>query len=88
MCAHVQAPGILCVRLDCSFFLAGALSVVVEDADRGTEIEQPIFDEPGEIGSWSRCNGMECVFSVLFFDSIFCLFNAFLVGWARRMAKE
>jgi hypothetical protein len=36
------------------FCTLGALSVSVEDADRGTASEQPIFDEPGERG-WSRC---------------------------------
>eukprot|EP00960_Hanusia_phi_P061801 764948-Hanusia_phi.AAC.1 len=35
----------------------GALSVVVEDADRGTEQELPIFNEHGRGDSyWSRCN--------------------------------
>jgi len=32
----------------------GALSVVIEDADRGTEDELPIFDEPSKDGSWYR----------------------------------
>jgi ribosomal protein L11 methyltransferase len=32
----------------------GALSVATEDAAAGTEDEQPIFDEPGEVATWSR----------------------------------
>lgn len=31
-----------------------ALSVVAEDAAAGTEEEQPVFDEPGEVATWSR----------------------------------
>ena len=33
--------------------VAGALSVSVEDADRGTSSEKPIFDEPDAQG-WNR----------------------------------
>lgn len=36
---------------------AGAMAVTVEDADRGTEAEQPIFGEPGadsEEHVWTR----------------------------------
>ena len=36
---------------------AGALSVSVEDADEGTDAEQPIFGEPGmepEEAAWER----------------------------------
>ncbi len=32
----------------------GALSVAAEDAAAGTEEEQPVFDEPGEVATWSR----------------------------------
>ena len=32
----------------------GALSVAAEDAAAGTEEEQPVFDEPGEVTAWSR----------------------------------
>lgn len=32
----------------------GALSVSAEDAAAGTEEEQPVFDEPGEVATWSR----------------------------------
>jgi len=32
----------------------GALSVAAEDAAAGTEEEQPVFDEPGELATWSR----------------------------------
>jgi ribosomal protein L11 methyltransferase len=32
----------------------GALSVTAEDAAAGTEREQPIFDEPGELATWPR----------------------------------
>ena len=33
----------------------GALSVVIEDADKGTELEQPIFNQPSATGeSWYR----------------------------------
>jgi ribosomal protein L11 methyltransferase len=32
----------------------GALSVAAEDAAAGTEEEQPAFDEPGEVATWSR----------------------------------
>ena len=32
----------------------GALSVAAEDAAAGTEDEQPVFDEPGEVATWSR----------------------------------
>lgn len=34
----------------------GALSVSVEDADAGTDVERPIFGEPGATGGvWDRC---------------------------------
>ncbi len=37
----------------------GALSVVIEDADRGTAEELPIFDEPtSKGGSWYRVGSM------------------------------
>jgi ribosomal protein L11 methyltransferase len=32
----------------------GALSVAAEDAAEGTDQEQPLFDEPGEITTWPR----------------------------------
>ncbi len=38
----------------------GALSVVIEDADKGTEDEQPIFNQPSDDGeSWYRLGAVQ-----------------------------
>ncbi len=38
----------------------GALSVVIEDADKGTEDEQPIFNQPSDDGeSWYRIGAVQ-----------------------------
>jgi ribosomal protein L11 methyltransferase len=41
-------------RLSDMLLELGALSVAIEDAAAGTALEQPVFDEPGEVGLWPR----------------------------------
>ena len=44
----------LAERFADSLIASGALCVTTEDALAGTPQETPLFDEPGEIGSWTR----------------------------------
>lgn len=44
----ITTPSLHCETISDLFFELGALSVTVEDANAGTDLEKPIFGEPGE----------------------------------------
>ncbi|QEI05065.1 50S ribosomal protein L11 methyltransferase [Pigmentiphaga aceris] len=53
----LDCPEALAESLSDALLDAGALSVSVEDADEGTQAEQPLFGEPGlepDVQAWSR----------------------------------